>query len=140
MHAGLWGAFVAAAAAYLGRLQTAGAQFNQDDLGGIEKLSAIGDATLIECYVRVRMALRKFIVTSRGYFGVTHGYPALDLKIDRCCIIFGARLPVILRKAGKDGYYKLLGQVYIQGEGSALFGFPRANPGSIGLLKRKMFF
>ncbi|KAM7213857.1 Heterokaryon incompatibility protein (HET) domain containing protein [Rhypophila decipiens] len=53
-YRGLWDTWVAAVAAYI---QTAGAQFNQGDLGDIEKQSAIGDATLIKFDVRLRMAL-----------------------------------------------------------------------------------
>lgn len=127
-HQGLWENWEHGVAAYIRRLQTAGAQFSKDDLGDIEEQSAIGDATIVESYVREIMRGRKFIVTSRGYFALTFDYPAIDFESDVCCIIYGARTPMVLRKTGKDGHYKLLGEVWIQGESGAAFGSPKDRP------------
>ena len=53
---------------------------------------------------------RKFFCTSRGFFGLG---PRVLRKDDLCCILFGARVPFILRKVKK--HYLLVGECYVHG-------------------------
>lgn len=53
---------------------------------------------------------RKFFVNKTGYIGVG---PATLSAGDTCCVLLGATVPFILRKAGSC--YKLVGECYIHG-------------------------
>lgn len=53
---------------------------------------------------------RKFFCTGRGFFGLG---PKVLRKNDICCVLFGARVPFILRKRGD--HYLLVGECYIHG-------------------------
>jgi len=55
---------------------------------------------------------RRFIFTKRGYYGLA---PSATQKDDVCCIIIGARSPFILRRTGKEGYYRVVGEAYMPG-------------------------
>lgn len=66
----------------------------------------------LSIYLADRSRNRRFILLGRGYQGLaseaTH-------EGDVCAIIFGTRLPLILREvAGKDGHYTVVGAAYIQ--------------------------
>ena len=54
---------------------------------------------------------RKFVFTTRGYFGVGPGAMQLD---DRIIVLFGADVPMVVRPRG-DGRYTLVGECYIHG-------------------------
>jgi hypothetical protein len=58
-------------------------------------------------------ANRRFIVTNRGYYGLA---PPATQEDDICCIIIGAKTPFILRRTGKEGYYRVVGEVYMPGK------------------------
>lgn len=55
---------------------------------------------------------RKFIVTRDGSYGLA---PLVAREGDICCVIFGVRMPFILRSATEPGHYKLVGEAYIHG-------------------------
>ena len=54
---------------------------------------------------------RKFLFTTRGYFGVGPGATQLD---DRIVVLFGADVPMVVRPRG-DGRYTLVGECYVHG-------------------------
>jgi len=68
----------------------------------------------IECHFTrdadVAWNSRRFFCTSRGYFGLG---PKLLMEGDLCCVLFGAKVPFVLRKV--DNYYILVGECYIHG-------------------------
>jgi hypothetical protein len=53
---------------------------------------------------------RRFFCTKEGYFGIG---PATLLAGDKCCILYGAAVPFILRKVGSQ--YLLIGESYVHG-------------------------
>ena len=54
---------------------------------------------------------RKFIFTTRGYFGIGPGATQLD---DRIIVLFGADVPLVVRPR-EDGRYTLVGECYVHG-------------------------
>ncbi len=58
------------------------------------------------------MANRRFIVTKRGYYGTA---PLATQEEDVCCIIIGVNSSFILRRTGKEGYYRVIGGLYLPG-------------------------
>lgn len=55
---------------------------------------------------------RSFFITQKGYYGLG---PWIAEPGDICCILLGARVPFILRKTGKQSFYKLVGEAYLHG-------------------------
>lgn len=53
---------------------------------------------------------RKFFCTKEGYFGLG---PQSLMEGDLCCVLFGAKVPFVLREV--EGSYVLVGKCYIQG-------------------------
>jgi len=53
---------------------------------------------------------RKLFVTQKGYLGLG---PAVLEEDDLCCVLYGAKMPFILRRSGD--HYLFLGQSYIHG-------------------------
>ncbi|KIJ63509.1 hypothetical protein HYDPIDRAFT_112934 [Hydnomerulius pinastri MD-312] len=54
---------------------------------------------------------RKFLFTSRGYFGLGPGAAQLD---DQIVVLFGVDVPMLVRKR-EDGKYTLVGECYVHG-------------------------
>jgi hypothetical protein len=55
---------------------------------------------------------RSFTITQKGHYGLG---PWIAEPGDIFCIPLGARVPFILRKTGKESFYKLVGEAYIHG-------------------------
>lgn len=55
-------------------------------------------------------ASRRMGTTDKGYIGM---FPELARKGDILCVLFGSRMPVILRPKGR--YYLFIGECYVQG-------------------------
>jgi hypothetical protein len=53
---------------------------------------------------------RRFFITKRGHLGI--GPPTLK-EGDVCCVLFGAKVPFILRRL--DSQHLLVGECYIHG-------------------------
>jgi hypothetical protein len=70
------------------------------------------DANSCHKWMSDLLANRRFIFTKRGYYGLA---PSATQKDDVCCIIIGAKSPFILRRTGKEGYYRVVGEVYMPG-------------------------
>ncbi|KAK8000503.1 hypothetical protein PG990_013103 [Apiospora arundinis] len=64
---------------------------------------------------------RRFIVSSRGYYGLA---PKAAQEGDFCCIIFGTRSPFIVRRTNTAGHYKLVGSVLILSKELDHNGYP----------------
>jgi hypothetical protein len=62
---------------------------------------------------------RRFFVTDDGLFGL--GPTAME-KDDICCVLIGARVPFLLRRAANSELYKVVGECYLHGymEGKAI--------------------
>jgi hypothetical protein len=62
---------------------------------------------------------RSFLFTEKGYYGLG---PSISKRGDLCCVLFGAKVPFILRRFGEENHYKLIGESYIHGimEGEAV--------------------
>lgn len=58
----------------------------------------------------VTLSGRRFFCTSRGFFGLG---PRVLRKNDLCCVLFGGRVPFILRKV--KNHYLLVGECYLHG-------------------------
>lgn len=70
------------------------------------------NARRISTFVAVMSEYQRFVVLGRGYYGMA---PNITREDDVCAIIFGTRLPFILRKlAGKNDHYMVLGTAYVQ--------------------------
>ncbi|KIW30604.1 uncharacterized protein PV07_06337 [Cladophialophora immunda] len=69
---------------------------------------------------------RSFILTEKGRFGLG---PLIASPGDICCILFGATIPFILRRTESEGYFKLVGEAYLQGlmRGEALGQSPASS-------------
>jgi len=68
------------------------------------------DVTVFERSVRVNLNSRNMFITTRGYFGLGGN----EIREgDLCCIVYGSKVPVILRKV-EDASYILIGDSYIQ--------------------------
>jgi len=55
---------------------------------------------------------RSFLFTRKGYYSLG---PYIAKPGDICCVLFGATVPFILRKADGASHYKLVGEAYIHG-------------------------
>lgn len=73
-----------------------------------------GDDQKVIEVMRPRIHNRKFVVTTRGYFGLVPGVAAQG---DLCSIVFGTATPFILRKTNLSGHYKLLGESHFVSAG-----------------------
>ena len=71
------------------------------------------NASFCHSFIRLTLANRRFIVTNRGYYGLA---PSVTQDDDVCCIIIGAKTPFILRRTGKEGYYRVVGDLYMPGK------------------------
>jgi Heterokaryon incompatibility protein (HET) len=65
---------------------------------------------------------RRFLTTRRGYVGIGPGYAE---RYDKICILFGCKVPVVLRPQGRS--YRLVGECYIHGvmQGEAMKGLQK---------------
>jgi hypothetical protein len=78
--------------------------------------SATGEDAEMEDYlynVRLLTNQRKFVITERGYIGMA--YEAAQ-QGDICGIIFGCRIPCILRPTAQEGFFSFLGGAYVTGK------------------------
>lgn len=64
---------------------------------------------------------RRFIVSSRGYYGLA---PGTVQEGDFCCVLFGTRSPFIVRKTDLVGHFKLVGSVLILSKELDHNGYP----------------
>ena len=55
---------------------------------------------------------RSFLFTEKGRYGLG---PCIAQPGDLCCVIFGAKVPFLLRRTETEGHYKLVGEVYLHG-------------------------
>jgi hypothetical protein len=55
---------------------------------------------------------RSFLFTEKGYYGLG---PSIAKRGDLCCVLFGAKVPFLLRRFGEANHYKLIGECYIHG-------------------------
>lgn len=58
----------------------------------------------------------RFILTTRGYMGLA---PRITQEGDTCGIIFGSKMPCILRRAAQENHYKYLGATSLIGKKSS---------------------
>jgi hypothetical protein len=56
---------------------------------------------------------RRFVVTERGYMGIT---PASTQVGDLGGIVFGCRMPCILRRTSVEQSYRILGATFLLGK------------------------
>lgn len=68
------------------------------------------DVDIVENYIRRKAVNRKFVTTDRGYYGLS---PAIARQGDLCCIIYGTRSPLLIRKTSRESHYQLVGEVYM---------------------------
>lgn len=74
--------------------------------------AASGIAEAFENDARYQGLSRRFIVTQRGHYGLA---PLIAHEGDICCVVRGARVPLLIRETRFPGHYKLLGEAYIHG-------------------------
>jgi hypothetical protein len=55
---------------------------------------------------------RSFLVTDGGLYGLG---PWVARPGDLCCVLRGARVPFVLRRTGREGFYRLVGEAYAHG-------------------------
>ena len=55
---------------------------------------------------------RKCFITEKGYFGLG---PLAIQEGDLCCVLFGARVPFIVRSTRTAGHYRLVGECFAHG-------------------------
>ena len=55
---------------------------------------------------------RSFAFTENGYYALG---PMITRPGNLCCVIFGARVPYIIRKIGTEDHYRLVGEAYVHG-------------------------
>ena len=55
---------------------------------------------------------RSFFVTDGGLYGLG---PWVARPGDLCCVLRGARVPFVLRRTGREGFYRLVGEAYVHG-------------------------
>jgi hypothetical protein len=55
---------------------------------------------------------RTFIITKNGYFGLG---PWIAKEGDVCCLLYGARVPIVLRRRTGSSSYRLVGESYVHG-------------------------
>ena len=77
------------------------------------------DSVVFRTRAKTWYTSRRFVLTNHGYYGLA---PGVTREGDLCCIICGMRVPVILRKTGRENCYKLVGGAFIFGlmEGQAM--------------------
>jgi hypothetical protein len=71
-----------------------------------------GDREKFWLDMRIVCRARSFAFTENGYYVLG---PAVMEPEDLCCIIFGAHVPLILRRTETEGKFKLVGEAYIHG-------------------------
>jgi hypothetical protein len=71
------------------------------------------NASFCHSFIKLCIANRRFVVTNRGYYGLA---PSATQEADVCCIVIGAKNPFVLRRTGKEGYYRVVGAVYMPGK------------------------
>ena len=71
-----------------------------------------GDMELFHTLTKWRLQGKRIFLTMRGYIGTADEVIQTG---DRCGIIFGCKMPVILRGTGAEREYRLLGGAYITG-------------------------
>ncbi|KAH0547670.1 hypothetical protein FGG08_000159 [Glutinoglossum americanum] len=82
------------------------------------------------------MRRRCFFVTRRGYFGMgAHGIETTDM----ICILYGASLPVVLRKKECSEEYMLVGDAYVHGIMNDQEATSTVMPGGKGTSKEREF-
>jgi hypothetical protein len=97
--------------AYLLKLrEIAQIEFDQELLDRMKRSSQGGNWTRFMLDAADACHCRKLFFTRNGYFGL--GPEAME-EGDLCCILFGARVPFILRRVGHQ--YLLVGESYIHG-------------------------
>lgn len=94
---------------YLLRLQNGKPLPSHTSLECFKRASKDGDATVTHDRVLGNIDGCRLVITARGYYGVV---PSAAQEGDICCIISGVRNPCIIRKTGREGYYKVLGEAF----------------------------
>lgn len=80
------------------------------------------DAQTISLWASEVSLNRRFVLLGRGYYGVA---PKMTREGDLCAIIFGTRVPLILRRVpGKQDQYSVVGPVYVQSKKCCNDGTP----------------
>lgn len=83
-------------------------------LQGPSQANLPGDAGYVHNFGRRYAHRRRLFVTDRGYYALG---PLVARISDICCVIFGARMPFILRPSVKKaGHYKVVGETWITGK------------------------
>ncbi|ORY06244.1 heterokaryon incompatibility protein-domain-containing protein [Clohesyomyces aquaticus] len=82
-------------------------------LPGYSSRASNGDTEFIHGIITDYVDKRRIIQSERGYFGLA---PGVACKGDLSCIIFGCRVPFVLRRTEREGYYKILGPIYMPGK------------------------
>jgi hypothetical protein len=55
---------------------------------------------------------RGFLMTKSGRYGLS---PRLLQDGDLCCVLFGAKVPFVIRPTGDESQCKLVGECYVEG-------------------------
>jgi hypothetical protein len=74
-------------------------------------LEASSNLPASQLHLLYRHVARRPFITSRGYLGLG---PVAMLPGDRVVVLFGAELPLILRR-DNEGYYQVIGEAYVHG-------------------------
>jgi hypothetical protein len=82
------------------------AQIKQAHIDSYSVSEDYDDANIFINYLKYFTQNRRFILTDRGYMGLA---PILVQEGDACSIIFGSKMPCILRKAARNQHYTYLG-------------------------------
>jgi hypothetical protein len=85
-------------------------RFPRPLLSGFMEAATRGDAHRFWLDMRQVCDGRSFCITEKGHFALG---PCVTEPGDLCCIIFGGKVPFILRKTEKASQYKLVGEAYI---------------------------
>ena len=81
-------------------------------LAGLQEVGQRSDPEKFWLDMRLVCEGRTFLLTRNGYYGIG---PYIAKPGDVCCVLFGATVPFILRKADAIEHYQLVGEAYLHG-------------------------
>lgn len=103
-------ALKAADEAYMRHLIGGGPLPDEPGLGEIRACARGANIDRMDSFITKMLRHRKLVLTARGYFGLV---PDLTKEGDICGVIFGTKIPSILRRTARSGHYKLIGEAFL---------------------------
>jgi hypothetical protein len=91
------------------QLKTVWTGEDQSILQNMEAVAAKGDASRYATDIYKACNGRKFFFTGNGCLGLGRSATAAG---DVCCILYGSKVPFILRPTDEKGHYRLVGEAY----------------------------